>query len=325
MKKIYKYSSIFIAFCFLSGCSTATAPVKNSSVQDSSIGQATSSNFSLNLVSLNPVIKITPGTPVKSSEVVQVGSTIYYCNWSDGDRIYKIDASGTGKQKLCDDSASELVITNNIIYYCNESDFGKLYSMNMDGTGRKKLLDGKVNNLIYLSGFIYFIDGDYKLSIYDTSVGNKITLNISTRCIDSDGTNVFFEDYASNNALSSINADGSNKTMLNDDSPMSISNLSGTLFYANAGDGNKIYKSSSDGTGKVKLNDVKSSDLKADSGWIYYINNSDYDRLYKIKSDGTGNTKLSDENYVKNYSVAGNYIYFNRRINADSCIYKINK
>jgi hypothetical protein len=70
---------------------------------------------------------------------------------------------------------------------------------------------------------------------------------------------------------------------------------------------------------------VKSSDLKADSGWIYYINNSDYDRLYKIKSDGTGNTKLSDENYVKNYSVAGNYIYFNRRINADSCIYKINK
>lgn len=323
MKNVYKYSLILIAFCFLSGCgSTAsTTPVKNSSIQNST----TSTNFNLKSGSLNPVININSGTPVKSSEVIQIGSTIYYCNSSDGDRIYKIDAAGTGKQKLSDDSASELIISNNIIYYCNESDFGKLYSMNVDGTGKKKLLDEKVDNLIFLSGFIYFIDGDYKLSIYDTSVGNKITLNISTLCIDSDGINIFFEDYSSNDALSSVNTDGTNKTKLNDDEAISIANLSGALFYVNASDGNKIYKAASDGTGKVKLNDVKSADLKADSGWIYYINKSDYDRLYKVKSDGTGNTKLSNENYVRNYSIASNFIYFNRSIDANSNIYKINK
>ena len=38
-----------------------------------------------------------------------------------------------------------------------------------------------------------------------------------------------------------------------------------------------------------------------------YINNSDYDKIYKIKVDGTSNTKLSEEDFVKSFSVAGNF------------------
>lgn len=271
---------------------------------------------------------VNPGNfsnPIKSSLVIQNGSFLYYSNWSDGDKIYKINVNGTGIQKISDDSAPELILSNNILYYSNESDAGKLYVVNIDGTGRKKLLNEKAYNLDLLGNLIYFIDSNNNISTLDINSGKKVQLNIKSRVFDSDGTNIYYEDYLLRHALSSIKIDGSNYGKVCDDAPMSIVSQSGVVYYTNGWDNNKIYKISSDGSNKVKLNDYKSSNLVIDNGWIYYINNSDFDKIYKIKTDGSSNTLVSSESFVKYFSIAGNFVFFNKNTNTNPSIYKINK
>lgn len=339
MNKAKIYCLIFTVFIFgLVGCQS---PIKSSS--NKSAQSATSQNVTENSVqnasndsnsnagtnfSAVPGAIVNPGSfssPIKSSLVFQNGSLLYYANWSDGDKIYKMNLDGTGSQKICDNSASELIIANNIIYYSNESDSGKLYSVNIDGTGNKKLANEKVNNLEILGNLIYYIDSNNTISTLDITNGTKIPLNIKSRCFDSDGTYIYYEDYLSNHALSSIKVDGSNYGKVFDDAPIYITSLSGVVYYVNGYDGNKVYKISSDGSSRTKLNDSEASNLTLDGGWIYYINNSDFDKIYKIKIDGSNNTKVSDESFVKYFSVVGNYVFFGKKTDINSTVYKTNK
>ncbi|MBC2578824.1 DUF5050 domain-containing protein [Clostridium sp. DJ247] len=338
MTKYKKYYFVLIIFIFLfTGCENplSSSNNKQSSTSPSTTKNSASKNSTLPTINSgvnapNASIIVGPsnvGASIKFSSVIQAGNTLYYSNWSDKDKIYKINADGTGKQKISDDSASELILSNNTIYYSNKSDSYKIYSINTDGTGRKKLLDERTYNLILLGTFIYYIGPNNTIYALDVSNGSKSSLNIQSRCFDSDGTNIYYEDYLMNGSLSSIQINGTNKTKISDDAPMDIVVQAKVIYYSNAGDGNKLYKVSSDGTNKTKLNDFKSMNLVLDNGWIYYINDSDYDKIYKIKLDGTNNTKVSDESFVKSFSIAGNFIYFNKKTDSTSApfIYKISK
>lgn len=338
MNKVKRYCLILSICIFgLTGCQS---PFKSSSKSSQSsasqnnkknITQNTSNNSNSNNntgFSQVPGAIVNPGSfssAIKSSLVFQSGNILYYANWSDGDKIYKMNLNGSGSQKISDDSAAELIISNNIIYYSNESNSNKLYSVNIDGTGKKKLLDESVNNLELMGNLIYYIDSNNNVSTFDTTSSAKVPLNVKSRCFDSDGTYIYYEDYVANNVLSSIKVDGSNYGKVYDDAPTFIAAQSGVVYYVNGYDGNKIYKISSDGSNRTKLNDSEASNLIIDSGWIYYINNSDFDKIYKIKLDGSNNTKVSDESFVRYFSVAGNYIFFDKKTDINHSIYKTNK
>jgi hypothetical protein len=346
------YLIIIILTFLLTGCKNPLSSSKNNTTTNSSSSANTSKktnsqssnsgNLSSTVNSTNltgtsgysvPSIIVAPSnvtTPVKSSLVIQSGSTLYYSNWSDGNKLYSINTNGTGKKKLSDDSVSELILSNatiNTLYYVNESDSNKLYSINTDGTGRKKVLDEKVSNLVLLGSYIYYIDANNKLCALDTFNNTKYSLNIQTRVFDSDGTNICYEDYLGKHALNSMKLDGSNNLKISNDAPSEIVVQSGVVYYSNGWDKNKLYKINIDGTNGTKLNDAQSSNLVFDSGYIYYINNSDFGKIYKIKIDGTNNTKLSDDDFVQSFSIAGNFIYYSKKTDSSSskAIYKINK
>ncbi|MDP4089710.1 MAG: DUF5050 domain-containing protein [Bacillota bacterium] len=330
MKKLYRCCLLLLtAALLLSGCkkssvTSATADAGGSQVTTAKAYQSGSdSGSSINASGFNPA---TPGLPVKASSIVVSGGIIYYCNWSDGDKLYKINANGTGKQKLSDDAASALILSNDTIYYSNESDYLKLYSINIDGTGKQKLFDEKVSNMILMDSYLYFIDSSDKIAALDTSSGVKTPLNINSRYFDTDGNQIFFEDFdGSQSSFNAANLDGTNSLKINDDAPLGIVSDQGILYYINTRDGSRIYKISQDGTGKTKLNDSESSNIEIDSGWIYYINHSDFEKLYKIKLDGSGNVKLSDEDFIKSFAVAGNFVYFDKNTEIQHPIYKVNK
>lgn len=265
------------------------------------------------------------GNLVKSSLFSQNTGILYYVNEADGNKIYKMNLDGSGNKKVIDDSASELILFNNIVYYANESDNDKLYSANIDGTYRKKLIDEKVYNMVLLGNLIYCINSNNIITTVDISSGKKISLNIKSGCFDSDGTYIYYEDSSSNNVLSSVKVDGSEYGSICSDFPLDMVSQAGVIYYSNGWDNNRIYKISSDGSNKIKLNNFKSSKLEIADGWIYYINNSDFDKIYKIKTDGSGNAKVNDESFVKNFYIAGNYIFYTKNTDVNHSIYKINK
>lgn len=326
MVKLKGFCIILVAIAFFTGCQSSSKPSRNnrcassSTTQNSTPNNTVVQNRSGNINStsnINIVIPNTAGIPIKSSSAMRSGNVIYYCNWSDQDKIYQININGAGKKKISDDSAYELILSNNVLYYSNESDSYKLYSINTNGTNRKQLLNSGATNLILLNNFIYYIDSNNIISAFNIANRSFTPFNIKSRCFDSDGKNIYYEDYSSKSVLSSMQVNGSNVSKIYDDIPLSIVSQSGMIYYSNGCDSKKLYKINSNGSGRTKLNDSSSSNLVFDNGWIYYINNSDYDKIYKIKVDGTSNTKVSDDGFVKSFSIAGNYVYFNEKPDVD--------
>jgi hypothetical protein len=336
MNKLKKGCFLLVLFtAAFAGCQSpissssgkSTAPQKSSSKPIQNMSGNSVSNIEANFA-ITPGSLVDPGaitSEIKASLVIQSGNLLYYSNWSDGDKLYKMNLDGTGSKKIVDDSVSELLLSNNIIYYANESDQDKMYTINIDGTGRKKLLDERAYNLDLLGNLIYYIDSNSNIATLNISSGKKISLNLKSRCFDSDGTYIYYEDYSLKHVLSSVKVDGSNYGRVSEDFPMNIASQSGVAYYINGWDNNKIYKISSDGSSRIKLNDYRSSNLTLDNGWIYYINNSDYDKIYKIKVDGSSSTIVSSESFVKNFNIAGNYIFFDKNTDINHPIYKTNK
>lgn len=328
MTLLKKYILILIipALVF-SGCKKTSSSASNDSKASSGTIQTSSPSTGLSYETNTPIV--TPDNSanvLKSASIIQNGNSIYYSNWSDGEKLYTINANGTSKQKLNDASAEEFILSNNTIYFSNKSDALKLYSLSLDGTEKKQLTDVKATNLIMIGNLIYFINSSNLLSVLNVDTGIIKSLGINSRHFDIYGAILFYENFTSEQlSLNSVNIDGTNITKLLDDAPLGIASDADAVYYVNAWDGNKIYKISSDGQIKTKLNDFKSSGLTINSGWLYYINNSDFDKLYKIKSDGTSNTKLSDESFVKAFTVAGNFVYFDKATDINHPIYKVNK
>ena len=58
------------------------------------------------------------------------GNFLYYSNWNDGGKIYRIHTSGLRKLKVCDDEASNLEVVGDYIYYDNGHQGGERYKVN---------------------------------------------------------------------------------------------------------------------------------------------------------------------------------------------------
>ena len=339
MTKLIKNSLLlFITISLFTGCKNLSSSTENSSQSSTSTSSSqkdpldvskelgkTSSNS--NFLAPTIILPENIGTPIRSSTVIQSGNTLYYCNWSDENKIYKINVDGTGKQKIGDDSVEELILSDTTLYYTNKSDLYKIYSINTDGTKRKKIFNEKSYNLILLDKYLYYIDSINNLSILNLEEGVKNSLNVVTRTFDSDGINIYYEDYLMKNSLRSVRIDGTNKTKITADTPMNILVDSEIIYYSNGGENNKLYKVSNNGEGRVKLNDFKSTNLVLDSGYIFYINGSDFNKIYKINIDGTNNIKVSDESFVKHFAIAGNFIYYSKEtdVSTEQLIYKMDK
>lgn len=64
------------------------------------------------------------------------GDWVYFSNYNDYMRLYKIRTDGTEMQKLNDEKSYDIEVQDDWIYYCN-SDDKKHYKMRTDGTERQ--------------------------------------------------------------------------------------------------------------------------------------------------------------------------------------------
>lgn len=89
---------------------------------------------------------------------------IYFINYSDNGKIYRMDINGRSLETFLDVSASDIAIYDDKIIF-SHNDNGNIYveSINGDGSERRIELETLAYNLVKWEGYYYFIGEDYKL------------------------------------------------------------------------------------------------------------------------------------------------------------------
>lgn len=192
------------------------------------------------------------------------GDWLYYSNWSDGHRIYKMKTDGTEKTGISDDAASHLTVVADGIMYIKWSNSGAkdnfIYKISFDGQEKKLLSKNPADNLSIVDEWAYY----------------------SNRA---DG----YRPYR-------IRLDGTGEQKISDQTIFFMAVAKDWIYYSHYADGGKLYKMKVDGTGSSKVTDDKVGFITIMGDWIYYTNSSDGDMLYRVKKDGSGRNKMYNSN-----------------------------
>lgn len=215
---------------------------------------------------------------------------IYYVNGSQGNKLYKITASGSGRTKLSDDRPWNINVVGNWVYYTNFNDGNKIYKIKTDGTCRTKLNDDSSWDLRVVDNWIYY-----------------------TKSSDpSDPTH---------GCIYKIAVDGTFRSRLNSHESIFLNAVNGWIYYLNVSDGRKIYKLKADDLTNVKVNNFPAYNMEVSGDWIYFTTFDGQNKLYKIKTDGTGLAKLCDDK-ATSINKYGYHIYYTNESDSHT-MYKI--
>jgi hypothetical protein len=189
---------------------------------------------------------------ISSSEVMRsfiiYENYIYYINFNDNDRIYRMKPDGTGKLKLTSDTeCTSLSVTEDYVIY-NTPRYG-MVRMDKDGTDRK-LLREHGRNVLPIEDNIYFINTGDRSYIY------KMKL------------------------------DGTGLTKLAENGTLNFNIVGNTIYYSNTDDNNKFYAITTDGKARRKISSEKVRNLSAAGDYLFYLldSNSSDNVFKKLKN-----------------------------------------
>lgn len=207
------------------------------------------------------------------SEIAYNNGWIYYINYSNSNKIYKVKTDGTENTLLSEDSAVHLYIKNNYVYYLDrKSNNHKIHRMDLDGKNNNTINYETLTSTFYFSGDklffkIYSIGNGSKFYSSETNGNNKVNIiNSSLAGFKENSDNIQFT-YAPIETIKN-----------------------NYIYYINAAEGYKIYRITTQGTEnkQISKNSLGSEtyNYHVTGDWIYYVNSSDK-KYYKVKIDGS--------------------------------------
>lgn len=218
---------------------------------------------------------------------------IYYSNLSDGEKIYSISSNGTERNKIGEFSAEYVRVSGDYIYYSNVDDDNYLYKMKLNGTKNRKILSDYVHLFNIVDNKIYYVKND---SIFSISKNG----NFKTRV------------YRTNKLVDAVS--------INDDAQF----VGNEIYFSNKGYDNKdkfLCKADMSNFKIERLTDENVKDINVYGDYIYYINEFDGESLYTMKTDGSSRKKIKD-GPISEINVVGDYIFFFKDIHNE--IYSMN-
>ena len=228
-----------------------------------------------------------------ASSIYAAGGWIYYTNWGDKQYLYKINADGTGRQKLNAMHSSVIKVIGDWIYYQEYEAESRLFyfcKMQTDGTNKQLLATGdEIGDVRFIDEWIYYInksddsciyrirtDGEGRERIVNDKINNMIILDDWIYCTHTDEAG----------ALYRIRTDGTDQEGINGRSG-SFNVINNWIYYANAEDDRHIYKISTDGMDKEQINSDRSHIVLIAEGYLYYyvdLGGKDME-MYRIRLD----------------------------------------
>lgn len=265
------------------------------------------------------------GNIINGGFVAQQNEWIYYSNFEDGNKLYKMKEDGTEKIKLSDDKVKHINVINECIYY---TDFlgHALYKIKNDGSNRINILD----NEEYVKEIYADPNGYYKLNYkYDLVPMNIENLNV----IDD---KIYFSEFWGEGVIKIQK--GINKLFEIENNITNCLSIKDEYLYFTNEQFEGIYRKKDIdlelmletkyknkrvhvpfGRKEMVLDDEYIFCINSSGDWIYYIKSSEdtcnpfsesfCGYLYKVKCDGSENQKITDD-LVRGINVVDDCIYY---------------
>jgi len=163
---------------------------------------------------------------------------------------YSLDISFDNIKKLNDNDIEGLIFNNGYLYYSNWNDGGKIYKMKPDGSENSSLNNNYSNFINVDDNYIYYIntDDDYKIYRMKTDgTENLLICEDSTNYLNCYNGYLYFSNETDENKIYKMKTDGTEKTKISDDMGNCISIVNDKLYYIKQDDGN-LYSINFDGS-----------------------------------------------------------------------------
>lgn len=157
-KKILIFIFLISICFFISGCSERPGYTNGDFVQEDL----------LNKKGTDPPKEVFKG-------VIKAG-WVYYSNYDDNQKIYKIRTDGTGKIKLNNHKCCSVIdVVNGWIYYNDcSTGYGSIFKMNTDGKNNAEVIGGSKDKKNSANGFKIIDDWIYYINSYDMDTINRV-------------------------------------------------------------------------------------------------------------------------------------------------------
>ncbi|KDR95071.1 protein of unknown function [Peptoclostridium litorale DSM 5388] len=198
-----------------------------------------------------------------------IGNWIYFINYSDGGKVYRMDVNGQNKEVICDKEVSDMTVYEGCVYYSykgEEEEQGHLEVMNIDGSEKRYIAHVNTRDMVVEDGYIYYIDYE-KSNLYRMEIESGTMEKLSGEDIvgfSKDGEWIFYtlkapEDSTwDSKGLYKMDIDGSNVMALDFESYLDFSEIGVTkdwVFYnaSNDREAPRLRRIRKDGSGGVDL------------------------------------------------------------------------
>lgn len=303
---------------FINNNSSLFGNKKNAQTQSGNEDKKLSGKDNSNKQSNDVNLGITSGNLINCCFVLQDKGTIYYSNFSQGFKLYKMTSDGLNVSQINGEDSGYFTQNGDYIYYSNDTDNGKMYSIKKDGSAKTKVCDDKVSYLQFADGFIYYKNESDGGKVYKISSDGNSRQSVSDSC-DIYNISSGHLYYLKDGKLKKKNLkDGEEKLIGYSVSKMIVDN--NKIYYTDNGE-NGLYKMDSSGNNKTQICSDNVPIFNVVGNEIFYRNKSDDNKLYKITVGGSDKKKISDTPVVLIIS-AGDYIYCNAM---DKTMFKVKK
>jgi hypothetical protein len=245
---------------------------------------------------------------------------IYYINLKDEKKLYKMKATGNGKEKVIDESVSRISIIGDYIYYIDK--YGSICKFNKVKKQKCVIQKEKCVEYVVSGYWIYYIQ-DKTTGIYKIRTdGEYNELVINEYGYDLNSLNNDYLYYitkssktVTENSISIIDVNTKEKTILNYNASHLVCENQGSLYYLDESNNNQLnvlyydpYRPN-EGTKNLKLTSDTVGSFNWIDGGICYENLSDSKNLYMVSWEGTERIKLNSEQSSK-ISRIYNFLYY---------------
>lgn len=280
IKKIFFIALLLSAALYLGNTSsyastTPAQPNANTANNGLAVTDATGSVYYLDLVGdiyadgREKIFRLKPGEtipiPLADDEAWNLTISrkyLYYSNWSDNHRLYRLTLDGTEKSKLTDEPVCQLTAAGDSLVYITWSNHSAqdkaIYKLPLAGGLPQKLCNDNAESLQVLGDWVYYLNASDGYTIYR------------------------------------IRLDGTQRSKITEDHVLFMAIADNAIYYSNYSDGQKLYSLSLDGKNKTKLTDDKAGFINYTNGYIYYTNASANHALYRVTANGQNKQLVCD-------------------------------
>ncbi|MFZ5597101.1 MAG: DUF5050 domain-containing protein [Bacillota bacterium] len=284
--------------------------------------QGGNSTISPGKSSETPAQKANTNGNIQNRALISIqGDWIYYSNFQDDAKLYKIKTNGKEKTKLNDLPSMQINVVGDWIYYTTGSarspySTSEIYKIRTNGTENTKIGEYNALYMQAVDGFLYF-GGDrlYRMPLDGSEpevLNENEAMNVN---VMGDWIYCTSHDSAGKNKIYRVSTDGNIRMSVSDEDVLGVMQVAdGWIYYTSSGDG-KLYKIRTDGTEKTPVGDDQVKDLNIDGEWIFYSNLSDRQNLYRMKTDGSSRKRLSNHPAECINLLDGWVYYYNAKTN----------